>query len=283
MPRRKPLQFALKVEAGVSHRFQEFRRCDRLQDGKPGRAHQGIAAKSAALVAMFETAGLLRRQQRGERNAAAYAFAERHNVGGDTRVLIVEELAGTADAGLDFIKDQQQTMCRGQFAQVPQELIRCWQDAGFPLDRLQHHGNGLVVDLPFNRIQIVQPRLGKPRHLRFEQGLEGLLARRRHRRQRPTVETAIKRDDLVGAVSITCAVFARQLDRTLVGLRAGIGKEDAIEAALVDQCLGQLQAYIVEISRTRRNQLHCLCRQRFGHRRRRMSEAIDGPSLDKSR
>src|SRR6516225_2235698 len=94
------------------------------QNGKPCRAHQGIAAERAALVAVLEAGDRFRREQGGERNAAANALAERHDVGRDISVLIVEELAGAAKAGLDLVQDQEKAMRLRQFAQVTQEPIR---------------------------------------------------------------------------------------------------------------------------------------------------------------
>ena len=52
----------------------------------------------------------------------------------------------------------------------------------------------------------------------------------------------------------SAAVFARELDRAFVGLRAGVGKEHLVEAAVVDQRLRQLQARLVVERRARRQQ-----------------------------
>ena len=76
------------------------------------------------------------------------------------------------------------------------------------------------------------------------------------------------------------AVFARELDRALIGFRARIGEEHLVEAAAIDQRLRQLQAGPVVERRARRQQQFCLRRQRFGDDRRRMAEAIDRPALD---
>ena len=105
-----------------------------------------IAVERAALVAVLEAGGLLGRQQRRQRHAAADTLAERHDVGLDLRVLVVEQLSGPAHAGLDFVEDQQQAVFLRQRPQFAQELIGRGPNAGFTLDRLQHHGDGLVGD-----------------------------------------------------------------------------------------------------------------------------------------
>ena len=111
---------------------------------KARRAHQRIAVEGAALVAMLEAGRIFGRQQCRERYAAADALAERHDVGLDPGMLVMEQLAGPAHAGLDLVDDQQQAALLGQRPQLLQELIGRRPHAGFALDRLQHDGNGLA-------------------------------------------------------------------------------------------------------------------------------------------
>ncbi len=94
------------------------------------------------------------------------------------------------------------------------------------------------------------------------------------------MEAALEGDDLERAASMQRAIFARQLDSALIGLRAGIGEEHLVEAALRDQRFGELQAGIVVIGRARGDQELGLRGERVGQDRRRMAEAIHGPALD---
>ena len=64
------------------------------------------------------------RQQGRQRHAAADALAERHDVGLDAGVLVVEQLSGPAHAGLDLVDDQQQAVRLGQRAQLLQKFDR---------------------------------------------------------------------------------------------------------------------------------------------------------------
>jgi hypothetical protein len=59
------------------------------------------------------------------------------------------------------------------------------------------------------------------------------------------VKSSLEGDDFVRAVLMQRAVFARELDGAFIRLRAGIGKEHPVKAALFDQRLRQLQAYVV--------------------------------------
>ena len=93
---------------------------------------------------LLEAGSLLGCEQRGQRHAAADALSERHDVRLNPGMFVMKQLSGAADAGLYFIDDQQQAMRPCQLAQFAQELVGRGPDAGFALDRLQHHGDGLV-------------------------------------------------------------------------------------------------------------------------------------------
>ena len=73
----------------------------------------------------------------------------------------MEKFPGTADAGLDLVQDEQQAVLSGQRPQFAQKSVGRGPDAGFTLDRLQHHANGFVIYQSLHRRQIVQLRLGK--------------------------------------------------------------------------------------------------------------------------
>ena len=132
----------------------------------------------------------------------------------------------------------------------------------------------------FTESEIVQLRLGKAGDLRLEQRFKGLLAGGRHGRQRAAVKAAVEGDDLVGAVSVQGAVFARELDGAFVGLRARIGEEHLVEAAVIDQRFCQCEAGAVVERRARGEQQFGLGCERIGNGRRRVAEAIDRPALD---
>ena len=89
------------------HGLEELLAIDRLHDRAADGRHERVAVEGAALVAVLEAARAGGGQERGERDARAQPFAERHDVGIDPRVLVAEEPPGAADAGLDLVEDQQ--------------------------------------------------------------------------------------------------------------------------------------------------------------------------------
>jgi hypothetical protein len=124
---------------------------------------------------------------------------------------VMEQLSGPAHAGLDLVDDQQQAVLLGQRAQLLQELIGCRPDAGFALDRLQHHGDRVVRDQRLHRIEVVELGFPEARYFRLEQRLERLLARRRHGGERAAVKAAFEGDDFERAVLVFRAVFRASL------------------------------------------------------------------------
>ena len=119
------------------------------------------------------------------------------------------------------------------------------EHAGLALDRLQHHRHGARRDGRLDRGKIVQRHLHEAGHLRFVELLPLRLARRRHGGERAAVEAVIHGDDLVGAIAIFRAPFARQLDRALVGLGAAVGEEHLVQPAVPRQQIRQPDHLIV--------------------------------------
>src|SRR6202035_6110120 len=95
------------------------------------------------------------------------------------------------------------------------------------------------------------------------------------------MEAAFEGDDFVRAVLMKGSVFAGELDRALVGCRAGIGEEHLVEAAVINQSLCQLEARAVVEGRAWRQQQFCLCCERLCDDGRRVTDAVDRPTLDK--
>src|SRR6185312_9191712 len=93
MPCRELLQLGFETLPGLGRGSQERRLGHLLQHGEADRAHQWIAVEGATLIAVLEAGGASGRKQGRERHAAADAFAQRHDVGRDARVLVMEELS----------------------------------------------------------------------------------------------------------------------------------------------------------------------------------------------
>ena len=156
-----------QIRARLPTRVQEAGLRDLVDHRAANRRHQRIAAKRAALVAILEAADIAMRDQRRQRHAATETFGQCHDIRRDVRVLETEQSPGAADAGLNFVEDQQQSPLARQVAQTAQERARCLENTGLALDRFQHHGDRSRRDRRRDRVEIIQRHLHESRHLRF--------------------------------------------------------------------------------------------------------------------
>ncbi|CAM2158588.1 conserved hypothetical protein [Paraburkholderia tropica] len=278
--RRQFEQLFAQIFAARAHAFEEARR-DQLRDHRvAGGRHHRIAVVGAALIAGFEHADVLFREQRRERHAAADALAERHDVRLDVRQFIGEQRARAAAAGLHFIDDQQDAVLLRERAQLLHEFARSGDHAAFALDRLEHHGDRLRVDELLDRRDVVQIGLRETRHLRCVDRVPARLAARRHRRDRAAVEAVVERDDLERAVAMLFAPLARELDRAFVGFGAAVGEEHLVEAAMLGEQARETRHRLVVEGRRRIDEQARLLVHRFDHAVVAVAEAVDRPALN---
>ena len=190
-----------------------------------------------------------------------------------------EQCAGPADAGLHFIEDQQQAVLVAQRTQRAQEAVVRRHDTGLALDRLQHDGHRALCDQGLDRVQVVQRRLRKARHLGFEKAIPARLAAGRHRCERASMKAVHERDDLEGAVAMHLTPLARQLDRAFVGLGAARAKEHPFEPGKLCEPGGKFQRGCIEVRRAGADEPLRLARKRFLNLWRRVPQRVDRPAL----
>ena len=79
-----------------------------------------------------------------------------------------EQLASTANAGLDLVEDQEQPLIVAKLAQCTQILIRNRTYATLALDRLDQNGGGFRANRCFQRLHITERNLVEAFDLRSE-------------------------------------------------------------------------------------------------------------------
>ena len=166
----------------------------------PTAMASGLPPKVEPWVPARHALGRLGGGQAGaEREAAADALGERHDVGRDARPLIGEELAGAADAGLHLVEDQQQAVLVAERAELAQELAGDQADAALALDRLDHDRRRLRPDRRLDRLEVAERHLVEALRRRAEAFQVFRVAGGGERRQRAAVEGAGEGDDAVRA------------------------------------------------------------------------------------
>ena len=244
-----------------------------------GRGHgELIATKSRAMRAGGHALGRFRgRQARADREAAAKRLGQRHDVGFDAGVLIGEQIAGAADAGLHFVENQQQAVIVAKLAQRAQEIVRHDAHATLAHHRLDDDCSGFRCNGFLDGVEIVEDDLIETGHRRAEAFEIFLVAGGRQRGERPAVERAFKGDD---AVALGLArgelILASHLDRAFDRLGSRVLEEHGVGEAQCAQPLGQLLAFRDPVQVRRVPELLRLRGDRRDHMRMCVAQSIDG-------
>lgn len=157
-----------QVEARFTHMLKKAVLQDAIDHRQPSRRHQRITVVGTFQLAHFKTAGFATRQQRRQRHAAAEAFAEGDDVGAYSVVLFGKQGTATANAGLDFVEDQQDAQLAAQPFHTFEVVLGRRDNAGFALDRLEQDGDGLRIDCGVQGWQIIEGHVAEARQLRFK-------------------------------------------------------------------------------------------------------------------
>ena len=151
-------------------------------------------------------------------------------------------------------------------------------DAAFALQHFEHDGDDVVVVLAdgTDRGQVVEGDAHETGDERLETRLRLAVAGCRQRRQRAPVERMFHDDD-VGAVDVALvSVEARELDRRLVRLGAGVAEEHFVHAGQCGKAVGQFfrRRNAIEVGRVQ--QARRLPGDRSDQRRVIVAQRIDG-------
>ncbi len=198
-----------------------------------------------------------------EWKAGGDRLRDRHQVRLDAQVLHREHAAGTAEAGLHLVGDEDDAVAVADRPQPLHVRARRGDEPTLAELWLDHDGSHVLrrdVRLedplePLQRLGRARPavlvRVRRPVDLRRERAHPGLvrmeLRRHRHRQERPPVERPLERDHAGPP-----GVQARELDRVLDRLRAGVeerGARLARDRRERAQALGQLDRGLVRDDR----------------------------------
>ena len=213
---------------------------ERIDYGERRCARDGISAEGRAVAAGGEARrDVGARDHRSDRKPAAERLGQRYDIGLDPHVLKGKEAAGAAHPGLHFVEDEQNPLAIAEVADALEVIGLRNDHPALALDRLDHHRDGLIAKRTIQRGQVVEWREPEAGHERLKALVVFLLAGCAQRRQRAAVKRTECGHDLEPAAAVLVAPSARELDRRLVGLGAGIAEERAAVAEPVCKPLGQ--------------------------------------------
>ncbi len=184
---------------------------------------------------------LVAAQADADGQSAAQTLGDCHQVGLDAVVLVGKELAGSANAGLHLVHDQQNVVL---FAERRDRLHIVFVEdvhAAFALHHLEHHGADALVDVVFEVVKVVRlgvfEALGKGEEVVVKNVLTGC----RQRGDGSAVEGILEGDDhiAIGAVAVK-AVFSCDFDRAFVRLGAAVAKADLGESRQLAERFGEV-------------------------------------------
>ncbi len=221
--------------------------------------------------------GLLGRKQRAQREAAADAFGDGHQIGRDPGPLVRKQPARAPHARLHLVEHEKNAVPVAQRAQPLEKVVGRHVDAALPLHRLDHHAGGFRADRFCDRFQIRErdpveafDRRTKPfQVLGISGSSDG--------RERAPVESALERDEAPALRPPARVVIApRRLDGGLAGFGARVAEEYPVGERRRDEPLRQgfLVADAIEIGRV--PELLGLLGQRRDEPRMRMAQYVDG-------
>ncbi len=212
------------------------------------------------MIAGMKTPSTSLRSQHGRDRieAAGERLADDHHVGRDAFVHVGEELAGAAEAGLDFVGHEAGRRFCGRWPTASFEETRGRNDdAGLALNRLDQEGAGVGRDGCAQRVGVAEGDDLEAGSERAEAVAVLLVGREADDGDGAAVEVVGADDDLglaVGNAFDLVAPLARGLDRGLDGLGAGVHGQRHVEAGEVVQFfVEQRQLVVAEGARGQRD------------------------------
>ena len=192
-----------------------------------------------------------------------------------------EELAGTAGADLDLVEHEEDALLVAQVTQALQELLGSRTHAALALDGLGQDGADVFIHDVLDGLEVVELGIAEAGGQGLEVAVDGILTGGRASREGAAVEGVLHRDDDEAlGMAVILGVLAGELDLAFVGLGAGVGKEDLIKAAVLDDELRGLDGgLIVEVVGAVEDGLRTLL-QALDDGGMAVAETVDGDAAD---
>ena len=244
-------EFCVEEVADVANVVEQVVPLDGVDDGDGNGAGQWAAAEGGAVHAGGDGAsGVVGAEHRAHGNAVGDGLGEGGDVGEDAVVLVGEPFAGSAEAALDLVGEQEGAGGVAEFACGGEELSRDGVDAALALDGLDADGADFVGEFCAEVGYVVEADEFDAGHDGFEGLAILLLVRGGDRAHGAAVEAVFEGEEFCADVAAfgaeTAGVGAREFERGLPCFGAAVAEEDAVEAADLGEAEGELGGVLVE-------------------------------------
>ncbi len=243
-------QAAAQVRAVLVDAREELVLLDHREHRARRGAGQRVAAEGRPVRAGRERlVEPLLHEERADGHAAREALGERDRVALHAVVLRAQPATGAADARLHLVEEEQRAVLVADLPQLLQVAGRRGEHASLALHRLDHDARDVRAHHRAHRRGV---SIGDVCHAR-ERGAEALLILgvpgEGHRAHGPPVKRVVEGDEAIAlGLAVDEEPAARELEHRLVGLRAGVAEEGAIEAELLAELVGEADVLgVVEI------------------------------------
>ena len=173
------------------------------------------------------------------RHPPAQGLGERHNIRAHPFVFMGEKFSGSADTDLHLVKNEQQPVAVAQLTQPSEIAVGRHDHPTLALNRFDQNCNGFIRQGRFHGRQVSKRHIAETLQHRPESLADFFLTGGGNRGHGPTVERAQRGENLVAPLTLIHPIFARQFNRSFVGLGPAVAKEHLVGKRMRTQQFGQ--------------------------------------------
>src|SRR5690625_689440 len=187
---------------------------------------------------------------RADWKTAAETFGHSDRIGGDSRFFKGKKVAGPPDSALNFVEKQQEVVFIAKFADALHEFGGCRMNSAFALNRFKNNRGRLFVNQCFKAGQIVEVGVNESWKKWSEAAVDPFLIGCGHSAERAAMKRFSGRDDFKALPLFSGflqAVTACEFEKSLIGFKPAVAKEDFPRPGFLDQDAGDAALKFVAV------------------------------------
>ena len=179
-----------------------------------------------------------------DRYTASQALGQSYHIRLNAEIFISKELAASAHAALDFVKNQHSIVLVAKLTHLLHIFYIRNMDTALALNRLQHNSSSLVTHKLFQSLNIIIRHIIKASWQWTKALMIFWLASSSQRSNSTAVEAVNSRDNLRFVSINAMGIFTSNLNSAFVSLRTGITKEHLAQTTKLYQLFCRISLYL---------------------------------------